>query len=191
MQAWSKANDENKSKFINTFIQEAGVDNTAVERKLRLFYSQLPNKNIARMLINGVTKRFLLITDKRDEFIVNPLNNIYFQRDNFCCVGNCITINKMKYTIRQRESLLSEFVFNNHPKFKNVKKVYSRNESNTIEGGDIFPYTKDTLVIGISERTTIDAVIKLASNLKEAKASFKEIVCINVPKVGRLMHLDT
>ncbi|GHU49949.1 hypothetical protein FACS189459_2920 [Bacilli bacterium] len=152
---------------------------------------QLTDKKIASTLICGVTRRNLLLTDKRDEFIIPPLNNIYFQRDNFCSIGECISINKMKYIIRQRETLLSEFVFNTLPKYKNVKKVYSRYQGNTIEGGDIFPYTKDTLVVGISERTTLKAITKLAANLKRAKTQFKQIVCINVPKVGRLMHLDT
>jgi arginine deiminase len=158
---------------------------------MKKFLSGLKSNVLVRKLIEGVSECDLEKPCTTKKFLTKPLANIYFQRDNFSSIGSCISINKMKYTIRQRENLLSELVFKHHPKFSGTKFVYSRTNKYTMEVGDIFPYSKDVLVIGISQRTSLNAVSQLAKNLKANKEQFKKIICINVPKVGRLMHLDT
>jgi arginine deiminase len=61
-----------------------------------------------------------------------------------------------------------------------------------MEGGDVFIYTKDTLVIGVSDRTDIHAILTIAKALKIDKGNtFKQIIAINVPHEFELMHLDT
>ena len=62
----------------------------------------------------------------------------------------------------------------------------------SIEGGDVFIYNNDTLVVGVSERTDLETITLLAKNIKANKeCEFKRIVAINVPKWTNLMHLDT
>ncbi|GMO15687.1 MAG: arginine deiminase [Mycoplasmoidaceae bacterium] len=189
---WSKVTPSIKKTFLDTFIKEAKIKSSSDAKKVYCYLMKLKPSQFVRKLIEGVEPYDLDPNGPNDDkFFMKPLANIYFQRDNFSSIGNCISINKMKYEIRQRENLMSEFVFKYNQKFKGTKFVYSRNSKNTIEGGDIFPYTEDTLVVGISERTSLASVLELSKNLKSNKENFKKVVCINVPKIGRLMHLDT
>jgi arginine deiminase len=147
-------------------------------------------KLLIRKLIEGISYLDLMKGGKKD-YITEPLDNIYFQRDGYASIGNNVSIHHMKYNIRNRETLIYELVFSNHPKFFNTKQVYSRNSKLSLEGGDVFPYTKETLVVGVSERTTLKAIANLAKNMIKEQTKFKQIIAINVPKTGRLMHLDT
>ncbi|ALA30188.1 arginine deiminase [Mycoplasmoides pneumoniae] len=62
----------------------------------------------------------------------------------------------------------------------------------TIEGGDIFVYDQQTVVVGLSERTTEAAINVLAKKIQQdSSTSFKRIFVINVPQLPNLMHLDT
>jgi arginine deiminase len=176
---------------LHKFVEEAKVRKNHRRAVYNYLCTLIKNRHrvLIRKLIEGVT--YHNIDLHRQGFVADPLDNIYFQRDTYSSIGNTVSIHRMKYHIRQRESLLSEFLFKFHPRFKRIKKVYSRNEKLAIEGGDIFPYNQQTLVVGVSERTSLNAILKLANNLKKSRSPYQQIVAINVPKAGRLMHLDT
>ncbi len=52
--------------------------------------------------------------------------------------------------------------------------------------------SKDVLAIGVSERTSAQAIEKLARRIFEnPQATFKKVVAIEIPTSRTFMHLDT
>jgi arginine deiminase len=60
----------------------------------------------------------------------------------------------------------------------------------TLEGGDVMVVTKDHLLIGVSERTTMEAAHQAIQLLFE-KNIVKKITVIKIPKKRDYMHIDT
>ncbi|QSF13792.1 arginine deiminase family protein [Mycoplasma sp. Mirounga ES2805-ORL] len=192
-ETYNGATEAQRDAFIEKWLDEAEPKLSKTNRPLVKNYllSIKDVKKMVRVMMAGVTNRELGIESKV-ELIVDPMPNLYFTRDPFGSAGCGISLNNMKYPTRQRETLFSEFIFTTHPKYKDTPRWFDRTDKGKIEGGDIFIYTKDTLVIGVSERTNQDAIKTIAKHLQANKESeFKKIVAINVPPMGNLMHLDT
>src|SRR6201996_1319423 len=60
----------------------------------------------------------------------------------------------------------------------------------TIEGGDVLVPGNGVVLIGMSERTSRQAITQVAAKLFEAQAADKVIVA-GMPKLRAAMHLDT
>lgn len=124
-------------------------------------------------------------------FLVDPMPNLYFSRDPFATMGNGVSINKMYAVTRNRETIYGHYIFKYHPEYKdNVDKFYSREDEDSIEGGDELVISKDVLAIGISERTDSRAIETLARRVFE-KDAFKEVLAFDIGKHRKFMHLDT
>ena len=128
-----------------------------------------------------------------DDLIVAPMPNLYFTRDPFASVGNGVFINRMHYPTRRRETIYASYIFNYHPDYRgSVPRYYDRNNHASIEGGDILNLSEETLAIGISERTSPDAIEVAAKNLFSSKESrIRRILAFDIPNSRAFMHLDT
>ena len=127
-------------------------------------------------------------------FAIDPLPNLYFTRDPFASVGNGAVINKMFSVTRNRETIYADYIFKYHPEYKGqVKDLYGRHNHFHIEGGDVFNVDEKTLFVGISQRTTADAIQKLAMNLffETEGNKIERIFAFNIPVSRAFMHLDT
>jgi arginine deiminase len=126
-------------------------------------------------------------------FYTDPMPNILFQRDPFSSIGDGVAINNMSTDARQRETLLSEYMFNYHPRFEKeaIPHYKNRNTRYRSEGGDFLVLNKETLAVGISKRTDPRAIEATARKLFDANTSFKTILAFNIPKTRAFMHLDT
>ncbi|WP_339021729.1 arginine deiminase [Spiroplasma endosymbiont of Atherix ibis] len=184
-------NPDLKEKFVNQFIDEAKIEKEWRTR-YKEFLLSMSNLDMVNEMIGGTKKIDLDSKDRSDyPFISDPLPNLLFQRDPFASVGNGIFLNKMWSVTRNRETIFADFVFKNHKDFKNkIEIFYDRNNQFPIEGGDVLVLNKETLIIGISQRTSIDAVRLLSNKLFE-NTSFKKIIAIDLPKTRSYMHLDT
>ncbi|BAP39643.1 arginine deiminase [Metamycoplasma canadense] len=192
-ETYDLASQEAKDKLIEEFLEDSepvlSEEHKAIVRKY--LKGIQPTRKLIEMMMAGITKYDLGI-EADHELIVDPMPNLYFTRDPFASVGNGVTIHYMRYKVRQRETLFSRFVFSNHPKLVNTPWYYDPSLKLSIEGGDVFVYNNDTLVVGVSERTDLQTVTLLAKNIVANKeCEFKRIVAINVPKWTNLMHLDT
>jgi arginine deiminase len=118
--------------------------------------------------------------------------NLYFSRDYAAAIGRGMTVNKMHYPARRRESLFMKYILAHHPRFANqdVPIWYDRHNRWSIEGGDEQIWSRDTLAVGISQRTMPTAIDILAARLL-GHSDFQRIVAIEIPKSHALMHLDT
>lgn len=93
--------------------------------------------------------------------------NLYFTRDPAAAIGRGLTINKMHWPARRRESLFMRYIIDHHPRFagKNVPVWYDRHEKYSIEGGDELVLNREVMAIGISERTSAEAIEKMATKV--------------------------
>ncbi len=191
---YDQSDDSKKELFLETWLNEVEpkIINEETRNIIKKYILDIKNtKELISTLMSGILSKELGIEYKH-ELVVDPMPNLYFTRDPFASIGDGVTIHKMKYKTRRRETIFSEFIFENNNEFKDIFQYSNRNDKNTIEGGDVFVYDSKTLVVGVSERTEIEEIELIANKLKENKNnSFETVIAINVPKKKNLMHLDT
>lgn len=189
----AEALDQNpnlRQDFIDKFIKEAKVDFDWENRYCK-YLADMKNLDMVKEMIGGTLKIDLDSKDKSEyPFISDPLPNILFTRDPFESIGNGVAVNRMWSETRNRETLLPEFVFKNHKDYKGVSFWYERDQKHNIEGGDVMVLNKDTLIIGASQRTSLEAIESLAKKLFEEN-TYKKIIALELPKSRAFMHLDT
>jgi arginine deiminase len=119
--------------------------------------------------------------------------NLYFQRDPFSSVGNDAVISRMRYNERRRETIYADYILQFHPDIAGlVKEQYSRNEHASIEGGDLLNLSESVLAIGISQRTSPDAIETLSAQLfADEECSIRTVLAFKIPSSRAFMHLDT
>ncbi|NJP65745.1 arginine deiminase [Streptomyces spiramenti] len=175
---------------------------------LREVFEELPESDLAGALVGGMTKREFLErhtepTSVRfhamepDDFVLQPLPNHLFTRDTSAWVYDGVSINAMRWPARQREVVHFEAIYHHHPLFTSAEarpfRLWSEGQAaypSTIEGGDVLVLGSGAVLIGMSERTTPQAVEMLARGLFAA-GSARTIVALDMPKARAFMHLDT
>lgn len=127
-----------------------------------------------------------------DDLIVDPMPNLYFARDPFASVGTGIFLNRMRFATRRRETIYAEYIFDYHPDFKGTRRYYERYLHASIEGGDVLNLTADTIAIGISERSSPDAIETVSRRLfADPEATVRTVLAFDIPATRAFMHLDT
>lgn len=192
-ETYDSCSSDAKNKFIEKWLDESEPKLTSKNREIvkKYLLSFKKTREMVDLMISGITARELKITSKK-ELIVDPMPNLYFTRDPFASIGNGVSVNKMKYKTRQRETIFADFIFSQNKNYKTTPIYFNRTQTHTIEGGDIFVYNNKTLVMGVSERTKLETIKVIAKNIKQNKeCKFEKIVAINVPPLPNLMHLDT
>ena len=193
---------EVKTHFVNQFLEESLIKSSTVRGGLYKYLMDLDTSEMVEKMIEGIRKHDVefikgqsIMDMLEDEypFYTDPMPNILFQRDPFASIGNGVVINKMFTDARQRETILSEYMFLYHPRFENeeIPQYVNRNYRYNSEGGDMLVLNEETLAIGISKRTDPRAIEKIARELFEKNTSFKTILAFNIPKTRAFMHLDT
>lgn len=190
----AEALDQNpklREAFVDKFIAE-GINDKKHTEAFKKFLMDMNNLDMVMKMIAGTKKLEMNISDGNAyPFIADPLPNVLFQRDPFASIGNGVTLDHMWSVTRNRETLFNDFVFKNHSRFEgNVPYFYDRDLKDPIEGGDIMVLNKETLIIGVSQRTTMKA-IEVAAKRIFAEGSYKRIIVLDLPKSRAFMHLDT
>lgn len=196
--------DELREQFVDEMLANSKQSGRRVTQVLRQFLLDLPTHAMVRKLMAGVRKDEVtlppehcqqlhdMVQQNHYPFYLDPMPNLYFTRDPAATIGGGLTINKMHWPARRRESLFMRYIIDHHPRFagKNVPVWYNRDEKFSIEGGDELILSHDTMAIGISERTSPEAIEKMATKLF-AGSPFKKVIAMEIPKSHAFMHLDT
>lgn len=197
----SLINDEVNSKFIDEYIEEAGIKEdreTGILKEYFLSFSD--KKDMVLKMMEGIRKSEIKdyrgpgladFLSNQYPFIIDPMPNLYFTRDPFAALGSGVSIHKMMTATRNRETLFGKYIFNYHPTYKDTKLFYDRTEDYSLEGGDILVLNKETIAVGISQRTNPNAIEKFANIILTEESSFKKVLAIDIPKTRAFMHLDT
>lgn len=195
------ATEEAKEEFVNKFVRESGIRSETLSELVKDYLFDIKDTNeLILKTIGGIKKteiqsfRNRTLTDLIDDnpFLTDPIPNIYFQRDPFSVIGNGVCLNTMYSITRNRETLFDEMIFKYHPTYKTDKLYCNRNLQVHIEGGDIIVLNDHILVIGISQRTSSQAIEHLCKNLfYEYATNYDTVLALYIPKSRAFMHLDT
>ncbi len=193
-----------REKFISQFLREGGITGEYYTRLVSNYLNEnyRDNRDLVLKLIEGMRLSELPKKDanslidrieKYDEvMLLEPMPNLYFQRDPFASAGNGILLNKMYSKTRQRETIFAEYIFGSHPDFQGIRKYIDRYEEDYMEGGDVLNLNESTLAIGISQRTNPDAVEKAARNIfRDPNSQIRTVYAFVIPNTRAFMHLDT
>ena len=125
--------------------------------------------------------------------MLDPIPNLYFTRDPFACIGEGVSLNAMYSPTRRRETIYGQYILKYHPDFAGqVPFYYRREDPFSIEGGDILNLSPQLLAVGISQRTTPEAIEILARNIfRDETAEIRTILALDIPNLRAFMHLDT
>src|SRR5579862_7594099 len=161
--------------------------------------------SLTRFLIGGITKREILEIVPEPKsiafhsldlggFLLAPLPNLLYQRDTSSWIYGGVSTHAMRRPARIGETVTDEAIYRWHPMFAeadfDVWYQGSDAAPATMEGGDILVIGNGAVLVGMSERTTPQAVEVLAHRLFEAGAA-RCLVAIDMPKTRAFMHLDT
>ena len=133
---------------------------------------------------------------RADDFLLTPLPNHLFTRDNSCWVYGGVSVSQMAKPARQRETVHVRAVYRYHPMFAggSFATWYGGDDAShmpaSIEGGDVHVIGNGAVLIGMGERTTPMAVETLAHALF-AVGQASTVIALELPKSHAMMHLDT
>ena len=193
-----------RHEFIVEMVAASKQEGRRVSDALVAYLEQMDTRAMVRKIMAGVRKDELPLPEEHQQqlhsmveksaypFYLDPMPNLYFTRDPAATIGNGLTINRMHWPARRRESLFMQYIINHHPRFagQDIPVWSGRNQRFSIEGGDELVLSHDTMAIGISERTTAEAIETMATKLF-AGSDFKRVIALEIPKSHAFMHLDT
>lgn len=203
--------DKEARKFILDRRVADDMVNPIVAKDFRDYFTEMDSKELARYLIGGINldeipdevggvykKAVTPDGYNLDDWIFNPLPNTQFTRDNSAWVFNGVSLNPMYWQARRQETLLTHAIYQYHPRFASEdfniwfgadpdKKWHP---NTFIEGGDVMPLKDGVLLVGMGERTSLNATTELAKELFAKKAAERVIVA-RIPRTRAAMHLDT
>ena len=197
--------DEIKNKFIEQFMDEAGINSYKYRG---LVYKYLVNIKSTKKLVLKTMEGIQIseipkitkndsdtledFVNTPDKFIAAPMPNLYFTRDNFASVGEGIDLHRMYSVTRNRETIYAEYIFKYHPDYKNTSMYYNRDYDWHTEGGDLLNINEHVVAIGISQRTKAQAIDQLAKNFfKDRRCKIDTVLAFEIPSSRAFMHLDT
>ena len=177
----------------------------ALAGPLRKLADELQPAMLAEYLVGGVLKADLRPVQaqslkwdmlRADDFLLPPLPNHLFPRDNSCWIYGGVSVNPMAKPARQRETVHIRAIYRYHPLFANADFVTYYGDDDlghlpaTIEGGDVHVLGNGAVLIGMGERTTPMAVEILASALFDSGQA-STVIAVELPQSHAMMHLDT
>ena len=190
--------------FVGQFLREGGpfAQNhaeelfdmlTALEDERELVLKTMSGVSTAEMRDGLRSGPLTRLTRERRQFLLDPIPNLYFTRDPFASIGCGVSLHRMYSATRCRETIYAEFILRYHPDFAGqVPFYYDRSDPFHIEGGDILNLREDLLAIGLSQRTSPEAVELLARRLfADERCGVRRILVLDIPNMRAYMHLDT
>ena len=144
----------------------------------------------------GIDHLFADLVADRFHYVLRPLPNLLFMRDNAAWVGPGLVRSVLATPARALESRFIETIYRHHPRFRGAGFPTWFGEHGedrfpaTIEGGDVLVLDETTAMIGLGERTAPAAMEILARRLF-ASSSIEQIVVVHLRRERAVMHLDT
>jgi arginine deiminase len=175
--------------------------------EVRSYLEGLPDRDLAETLIGGLSTyefpeshggdMLSLVRDAAGvtEYLLPPLPNTLYTRDTTCWIYGGVTLNPLYWPARHEETILTTAIYRFHPDFAGRVNVWWGDPTQdwglaSLEGGDVMPIGNGTVLIGMSERSSRQAISQLAATLFD-KGAAERVVVAAMPKLRAAMHLDT
>ena len=172
----------------------------------RAYLESLDDATLTEHLIGGLSTRelpndfrsgYLALARESsgaNEYLLPPLPNTLYTRDTTCWIYGGLTLNPLYWPARHDETLLMKAIYDFHPDYAGSTVWWGDPELEwgqaTLEGGDVMPIGNGAVLIGMSERTSRQAITQVAAKLFEAGTA-ERVVVAGMPKLRAAMHLDT
>ncbi|WP_323102146.1 arginine deiminase [Intrasporangium sp. YIM S08009] len=172
----------------------------------RAFLESLAPRELAEFLIGGLATDDLpedhrtgYIALAREhtgarEYLMPPLPNTLYTRDTTCWLYGGLTLNPLYWPARHDETLIYKAIYEFHPDYAGSTVWWGDPEKDwsqaTFEGGDIMPVGNGVVLMGMSERTSRQAITQVAAALFGQGAA-QRVVVAGMPRLRSAMHLDT
>ena len=148
----------------------------------RGYLDSLQPRRLAELLIGGMstrdlpdgtavraTARWRARAPGVTEYLMPPLPNTLYTRDTTCWIYGGLTLNPLFWPARHDETLLMKAIYEFHPDFVGSTVWWGDPEKAwgmaTIEGGDVLVPGNGVVLIGMSERTSRQAITQVAAEL--------------------------
>jgi arginine deiminase len=187
-------------KIVPNHVGLGLVDST------RAFLETLEPARLAEFLIGGLaivdlpeefrTPWVLLAREQTGsrEYLLPPLPNTLYTRDTTCWIYGGLTLNPLYWPARQNETIIYKAIYTFHPDFTGAPIWWGDPETEwgeaTLEGGDVMPVGNGVVLMGMSERTSRQAITQVAATLF-ARGAAEKVVVAGMPQLRAAMHLDT
>ena len=189
-----------KRKFIKEFLDASHISQGVYE-ELFDYLENMSACDVVSKAIAGIKKGEIPDIKHKSladyisvsyPYYTDPMPNLYFTRDPGACIGNGINIHHMSTQARRREPLLLKYMYMYNDDFTTDREHiwYGYNDEFSIEGGDVLVLSKDTVAIGLSQRTTVSGIERF-SKKRRSGSELKKIIVVDIPKCRAFMHLDT
>ena len=179
-----------REALLNDLIHEMGTSKYILDDLMPLSAKELANK-----LITGVHKKKDTLTRflSNDKYSLPPLPNFVYTRDSAIIINEQVLTGSMANKIRSAEATIMRHIFEHHKDFLSdgfyFEEMNGFHHTTKFEGGDILVIREDVLAIGLSERTTSQAIDVLIEKFK-SKGKIKHIFAVIMPKERAMIHLD-
>jgi arginine deiminase len=193
--------------FVLTRTANERSVGSALAAPLQEMLGALDAKTLATFLIGGILKKDLQLPRQpsllwqhlgEEDFVLTPLPNHLFQRDNSAWVYASVSVHPMTMPARKRETVHSQAIYTFHPMFAAERDQFrfaygnddEPHEPATCEGGDILVIGNGAVMVGLGERTTAQGIEALAKSWF-AGGEVDRVIAVELPRRRAFMHLDT
>ena len=172
----------------------------------RAFLESLAPRELADFLIGGLATQDLPEDYRTDyialarestgarEYLMPPLPNTLYTRDTTCWLYGGLTMNPLYWPARKDETLIYKAIYGFHPSYVGSTVWWGDPEREwgqaTFEGGDVMPVGNGIVLMGMSERTSRQAITQVTAALF-AQGAAERVVVAGMPRLRSAMHLDT
>jgi arginine deiminase len=184
-------------------VNEVGL---GLVNETRLFLDGLEDRALAEYLIGGLATTdlpddlrpgYVALARERTgarDYLMPPLPNTLYTRDTTCWIYGGVTLNPLYWPARHDETLLMKALYRFHPDLADANVWWGDPEQDwglaTLEGGDVMPAGNGVVLIGMSERTSRQAITQVAQTLFD-QGGAERVVVAGMPSLRAAMHLDT
>ena len=194
---------ELKEQFLMQWLEEGGIHTEKWQQKLLSYLTEnFEGKELILKTMEGINLKECYDVERNhslvdmasfeQKLIVDPMPNLYFTRDPFGSIGSGISLNKMRFPTRNRETIYADYIFKYHPDYTGTPLYTKRTAFFNIEGGDILNLNDKVLAVGVSQRTSPEALEALSINLfADPDYTIRTVLAFAIPSSRAFMHLDT
>jgi arginine deiminase len=186
-----------RKRTITSVLLGSGVEGSKYE-ELTERLSEMKPAVLADALIHGVPKLATSFEDHLSPglYDLSPLPNFYFMRDAAMAYRDSVLIGGMAFPVRRNEAVIQEAIWSNLS--GEDKIVYSglRHQNAwpaadiRLEGGDFLVADTNLLVIGISQRTSAQAIDALVRSIANTYGETIDVIAVSLPVKRATIHLD-
>ena len=134
-----------REQFIDDVLAESRKTILGHEKEIKKLFSTLSNQALINKIMAGVRKEEIQLEsthlveymDDKYPFYLDPMPNLYFTRDPQASIGRGMTVNRMFWRARRRESIFISYILKHHPRFKDeyIFTIFAMPVGNYFKGG--------------------------------------------------------